>query len=195
MRPEKTYDFIIVVKQPASYYYIDWISQLMLFMAIAAYGMEGVARINSHETFVMASPYFLISAAIIAWWIYCYRQSAEGKTPFYRFGLLLAALGWYLYPHGTTLAIVYLVAAVLEKPVKVQPEYAFDEESIVYNSFPEKKYAWSEVTNVVLKNAILTIDLKNNKLIQKEVNDEVSAKNEKDFNGFCTQRLQAERVK
>jgi len=194
MRPVKTYDFIIVVKQPASYYYIDWISQLMLFMAVAAYAMEGVARINSHETFVMASPFFLISAAIIAWWIYCYRQSAGGITPFYRFGLLLAAWGWYLYPHGTILAITYLVAAVVEKPLKVQPEYAFDEESIVYNSFPEKKYDWSEVTNVVLKDAILTIDFKNNKLIQKEVNDHVSAQDEKDFNGFCMRRLQAEKV-
>lgn len=195
MRPVKTYDFIIVLKQPPSFHYIDWISRLMLFMAVAAFGLEGVARINSHQPFVLMSTDFFISAAIITWWIYCYIQSRQGKTPFYRFGLMLAAWGWYYYPHGYAFAIIYLVAAVLEKPVKVQPEYAFDEDSIVYNSFPQKKYLWSEVANVLIKDGILTIDLKNNKLIQKEVNDEVSVQDEKDFNEFCMQRLQAEGVK
>jgi hypothetical protein len=189
MRPVKTYDFIIVLKQPVSYYFIDWISRLMLFMAVAAFIFEGLTNISHHEPLILATRYFFIALAIVAWWVYCYIQSREGKTPFYRFALMLAAWGWYFYPHGNALTIVYLAAAILEKPVKVQPEYAFDEESVVFNSFPQKKYAWSEITNAILKDGILTIDLKNNKLIQKEVNDDVSSQDEKDFNEFCRQRL------
>jgi hypothetical protein len=192
MRPVKTYDFIIVLKQPGTYYYIDWISRLMLFMAIAAFIFEGLTGINHHDPLIMASRYFFITLVIVAWWIYCSIQDRAGETPFYRFALMLAAWGWYFYPHGGAMTIVYLIAAVLEKPVKVQPEYAFDNESVVYNSFPQKKYGWSEITNVLLKEGMLTIDLKNNQLIQKEVNDDVSAQDEKDFNEFCRKRLQAD---
>ncbi len=190
MRPVKTYDFILVLKQPPSYQYIDWISRLMLFMGIIAFLLEGVVRLHAHQPAELYFQYFFIAAAVIGWWIYCYLQSRAGKTPFYRFALMLAAWGWYFYPHGNYLAIVYLVAAVLEKPVKVQPEYAFDKELIVSNSFPQKKYRWAEVSNVVLKDGILTIDLKNNTIIQKEVNEEVPLQDETDFNGFCRQRLE-----
>ena len=47
----------------------------------------------------------------------------------------------------------------------------------------------NEINNIVLKDGLLTIDLKNNKLIQKEVNDEVLPSDEHDFNEFCRQRL------
>ena len=42
---------------------------------------------------------------------------------------------------------------------------------IVYPSFPKKIFKWSELDNVILKDKILTIDLKNNKLIQHTLNE------------------------
>lgn len=61
----------------------------------------------------------------------------------------------------------------------------FDEEKITYPSFPVKRF-WKEVSNVVLKDNVLTIDLENNKLIQFVIDKESAGKiDEKEFNEFC----------
>ena len=60
------------------------------------------------------------------------------------------------------------------------------------NSLPKKRFQWSELQNVVLKDEILTLDFHNNKLIQKEIETPVSAEEEKEFNDFCFNCIQAE---
>ena len=42
----------------------------------------------------------------------------------------------------------------------------FSDDGIQYPSFPEKMYTWDEVDQVIWKDDILSIDLKNNKLMQ-----------------------------
>jgi hypothetical protein len=49
--------------------------------------------------------------------------------------------------------------------------------------FPPKKYQWSLFSNVILKDNILTLDFKNNKLIQAEI--ETKDVNEEAFNTFA----------
>ncbi|MGC5098563.1 hypothetical protein ACPXA0_26545, partial [Escherichia coli] len=68
------------------------------------------------------------------------------------------------------------VAAILERFVKFPEEIAFDKEEIVINSFPKKRYTWNELNNVVLKDGLLTIDFKNNKMLQRLVDSEVDVK-------------------
>jgi hypothetical protein len=106
---------------------------------------------------------------------------------------MIAGWGWFMNAQTMWLSIIFLIAAILEKPVKVQPEYAFDDDSIVYNSFPQKNYPWNEVQNVVLKDGMLTIDFKNNKIVQRSVNDEVSKQVVTEFNDYCKGRLNAGR--
>jgi hypothetical protein len=90
----------------------------------------------------------------------------------------------------TWLTAVYVIAAVIEKQVKFPREIAFDEEEVVFNTFPRSHYHWSEFTNVVLKDGLITIDFKNNKLIQKEIDSQVAPQLEQDFNTFCKSRIQ-----
>jgi len=73
---------------------------------------------------------------ILGWLLFCRSQQKRGIAPYYRFGLMIAAWGWFMNPHTMLIAVAFLIAAFLEKPVKVQPEYAFDDEGIVFNSFP-----------------------------------------------------------
>jgi len=192
MRPVKTYDYIVVLKQPRSYRFIDVISQLMLTLAIIAFIYEGFI-LSKFQTdhFNIRGLFFVFPSLIIIWLLWCNHQRKKGLVPYYRFALMVAAWGWYLYPKGLPFVIIYLVAAILEKPVKVYPEIAFDQNEIVFNSFPQRKIAWQNVTNVIMKDGLLTIDLKNNKLIQKEVDDDVLPKDENDFNGFCQAMLKS----
>jgi hypothetical protein len=189
-RPIKTFDYIIVLNYPAKFFKaIDIISQLMLAIAAVAFILRGVVLFQNGHSGGIYTINFLIPIFIFSWWIWCYRQQSRGIMPYYRFALMLAAWGWYLYPKGLLFAILYLIAAVLEKPAKVLPEVAFDKKEIVFNSIPSKKFKWEQVNNVVLKDNILTIDLKNNQLIQKTVKAEVTPEQEKEFNAFCAEQI------
>lgn len=45
------------------------------------------------------------------------------------------------------------------------------------------------MANTILKDGVLTIDSKNNKLFQKEIQEYVSPETEKEFNHFCLTHL------
>ena len=193
MMHQKTYDYVIVTKAPAGHKLIDLISHLMLLMAAAAFIYEGTKNLSDSflaDIISLSSLYFLAAAIIIYWLIYCFTRKRNGYDPLYRFALFIAACGWYLNKQQWFyMSISYLIASVLEKPLKVTPEVAFDVEELVFNTVPKRKYLWNEVSNVVLKEGILTIDLKNNKLIQKEIDADISEADEQDFNDFCKHQL------
>jgi hypothetical protein len=48
---------------------------------------------------------------------------------------------------------------------------------------------WNELNNVILKDGLLTIDFKNNKLFQQPILNSDEDINEKEFNEFCQQQL------
>jgi hypothetical protein len=64
-----------------------------------------------------------------------------------------------------------------------------DTEKIMYPSFPKKNMVWADMNNIILKDDILTIDCKNNKVYQHFIEDSGLIVNEQEFNEFCRSRL------
>ncbi len=182
----KVYDYIVVFKQRNDRL-TDSISQLMLLLAVCVF----IFSVSVPAAGTNAVVLVILTVGIIAWWVYSYFKYKKGGAPFYRLALLLASVGWFLQPKGLPIAIIYFVAAALEKQAKFPQEVAFDDEEIVFNTLPKKRYSWQDLANVVLKDGILTIDFRNNKLIQKEIESQTSAKEEQEFNEFCQARLNA----
>jgi hypothetical protein len=183
----KTYDYIIVLKK-TPFGVIDNVSKLMLVLGIAAFIYVAYATLILHTAKIEPGIAWVlvgISVLIIGWWVFCENQLKRGLVPYFRFAFMLCAFGWFEVPNGMYISIIYIIAIFLEKPVKLTPEIAFDKEEIVFNGLIRKRYSWAVVNNVVLKYGLLTIDLKNNTLIQKEVNDEVPKEIETEFNSFC----------
>ena len=89
------------------------------------------------------------------------------------------------------MAILYAIAGLLEKQVKFPQEIGFSENEISFNTFPRKVLKWNELNNTLIKDGLITIDLKNNKLFQKEIEGYVTADIEKEFNDFCHRCLTA----
>ena len=92
-----------------------------------------------------------------------------GITDYYWIGIVIAILG------GLALISMRKLEVVVTK-------YAIN-----YPSVPVRRIEWREVSNVVLNDGLLTIDLKNNKLIQQYVGH---ATDERDFNEFCRRQLE-----
>jgi hypothetical protein len=82
----------------------------------------------------------------------------------------------------TNLVLFLLYTASIQKII-----YSFDSSHIKQKNFPWKKYHWNELSNVIIKDNLLTMDFKNNKLMQGEITtDEV---NEMEFNAFVRKHL------
>lgn len=65
-------------------------------------------------------------------------------------------------------------------------QFVFTPDFVKKMNFPRKEYSWETFTNVLLKNSILTMDLKNNTLIQLETESNID---EIEFNEFARQQL------
>lgn len=103
--------------------------------------------------------------------------------------------GHYIFSIFTLMLILrnsYWLAAI-ELLLDVLTIIAIRTKSVYLNSysidlriFPSKRYKWSDLSNVILKDNLLTIDFKNNKFIQEEIDTPV---NEKEFNAFAHEQL------
>jgi hypothetical protein len=96
---------------------------------------------------------------------------------------------WFLFGKYFFAAFI-LFFAVIGSYTSKKFKVIFSADKILYPSFPVKTFLWSDVNNVMLKDNILTIDLKNNKLIQAVIEKEsADVIDENSFNEFCREQM------
>jgi len=137
---------------------------------------------------------FLIAGILLVIGLLFYNVARlrSGHKIFFNRPYLISALLWIKMPYMEWLFGAFIILAILERQVKFPLEIGFSETQIVFNTLLKRKYSWTQLSNVVLKDGLLTIDFLDNHLIQREVEedldeDEVS---EEEFNAFCRLQLQ-----
>ena len=103
-----------------------------------------------------------------------------GSGYFFVFGVASVIDIWWL---GITDIILFLLSSIALIPFVL----TFTSTEVKKAGLPFKKYQWNEFSNVILKDNILTLDFKNNKLLQAEIATKNS--NEEAFNTFATEQL------
>jgi hypothetical protein len=112
------------------------------------------------------------------------------KKVYYSRALLIAALVWMKMPYAQWLTIVFIILALLEYQAKHATEIGFSDNQILINSLFKKRYQWSQFSNIVLKDGLLTLDFTSNRLLQREIEDEEESEADEDeFNQYCRQQL------
>ncbi len=91
---------------------------------------------------------------------------------------------WYIGVATLFLLWLYVMA---KRELKV---YVF-RDRLQYPSFPVRTIRWDELNNMVLKDNLLTIDFKNNRLIQQPVDETSMDFSEPHFNEFCRKQIDA----
>jgi NADH:ubiquinone oxidoreductase subunit 6 (subunit J) len=158
-----------------------------------------VSGVFFFQEFILVGPLDLRAVAlavlvgILVWNIV---KERKGGKPFYDRAYLVTALLWMGMPYLQWLFIPFVVLAILEHQVKFPLEIGFSENQIVFNTLFRKKYHWSDLSNVMLKDGLLTIDFSNNRLMQREVVDDEDEDDasEEEFNLFCRQQLKKNRA-
>jgi hypothetical protein len=134
------------------------------------------------------STYLVILLLVITFFIYFLSDNEKTKEAFLLFAAISIALCWIITSHWWLSGVVVLLL-FLYLVSKRQLKVTVLAENIVYPSFPKRIIQWSELSNIILKDGLLTIDFKNNKIIQQLIETNIDIVNEKDFNEFCKQQM------
>jgi hypothetical protein len=138
-----------------------------------------------------------VAVLILAIGIFLQARSTKNKKDFsFRIWLWLAGIFWLGMPGWKFLSIPFFLLGFLEAQARHPLEIGFTDESVVINSLIRKIYPWSAFNNIILKDGLLTLDFKNNTLIQKEAEEDDDPDAEEDeFNAYCSNHLQSQAMK
>lgn len=87
------------------------------------------------------------------------------------------------------MGLVLILLACLDLISGQKVVVSFYTDRIELPSFPKKTVRWNELTNSILKDRILTLDFRNNRLLQVEISNESYGIDENRFNRFCLERI------
>jgi hypothetical protein len=168
---------------------MNGISQLLLLLFLIAFFYYLVTTGFGGKQYWLA----VIPLLITGLWVFGYIRKADPHfMVYYRVELMIAAMGWFFIPlfaWSYLLGFAFALMAVAERYIKFPDEIGFNAEKVVRNSFPAQSYEWFEIENVVLRDNLFTLDLRNNKIIQKTLEEPVSKELEAEFNNFCKNLL------
>ena len=162
---------------------VDFVSIMAVVISCIAFGIM-LADKSTFKYIFLASGILLLAGLV--WNIY--NRRAPSGLKFGRL-LLVAGITWFVMPFAQWIGLLLLLLGFLERPAKLPLEIGFNDDRIVVNTLFRRRFSWDEMNNVMLKDGMLTLDFKNNKLLQKETIDEDGDADEDEFNAWCRQRL------
>jgi hypothetical protein len=175
--------FEIVLKNEKlkSYQQISWsiiIVHIIVFLYLAIFSSNRLVSVNCLVVLAILAIFFFLRFYFIR------TRWQFGFHPFF----IVLILGW-LNMYQYWMAVIPLAFDILGTIAARKLIAVFSEEMVVYPSFPKKKIQWTNLSNTILKDGLLTIDFKNNKLIQQAADETKTIINEQEFNDFCRQQL------
>ena len=116
------------------------------------------------------------------------KKANKRLQQFIIFCTIAAVLCWvYIGYWWFGVALVILVLLYLRS--KKELAVSIEAKKIIYPSFPERRIDWEDLNNLMLKDRLLTIDFKNNKLVQQYIDPKSYTINEQEFNDFCKRQV------
>ena len=176
-------DYTIVLRNEKTNKY-NTIAWLFILFNIAATIWVAIARKDTPTTLFI----YIILPAIIVLFLHSRYLKTSFKKNDFDFSFFLLALPWIFLKLFWVAAIVFLISILHGIAIRNLVVHA-TLDKIIYPSFPKRTIQWNELSNIILKDDLLTIDFKNNKIIQQLIEKTEHPVNEKEFNDFCSKQL------
>jgi len=178
----KKFELLLKNEKIRSY---DRIATLIILINLALFIL---LAINAADKKIRITSLAGASLLLIILLAHYFSTGQRNKIPYRLAALYTAVVIWIVIEYwwiGIICFILSLLYQVSKKTLRID----FSHEKIEYSSFPKRKVLWMELTNVILKDGILTIDFKNNRILQAEIGNTEPEVIEKEFNDFCRQQL------
>ena len=174
--------FELILKQEKQRSYI-WFSWLIIIGNLAFFVyLSALSALNN------IGPLFYVVLSIIAIIVTHYSKEQRENPRLYILFLIII-LGWINTRTYWWVAILIFIFMVLDLIARRELIVKVFADKIIYPSWPPREIKWKELSNVILKDRMLTIDFKNDKLIQQLIDEKNTDIGEKEFNDFCRQQL------
>jgi len=176
------YDYVVTLKRENAHK-TDLISLLLLIFSLLAFSF---VQIRNGLNLLLCLGIAIVLSGLLA----NLRSARKKKEMRFRYWLFATGICWIGMPYLQWLIIPFFAMAMMEAQAKYPLEIGFYSEGVVLNSLFNKKFPWSSLQSVILKDGLLTLDFINNKLIQKEVlDDDDPDAREDEFNDYCRSKL------
>ncbi|MFM2139359.1 MAG: hypothetical protein RJA57_1666 [Bacteroidota bacterium] len=97
-------------------------------------------------------------------------------------GLHLFERHWWIGP--ILMMVVFLYVMAVRSPI-----LALSDTGVRLEGFRTRSIGWEELSNLVLRDGLVTVDFRNNRLLQQELLPDSDPIDEAAFNRFCTERI------
>ena len=174
-----TYEIILINEKEKLYKIINWLLLAVNFISVLLFAFSIYSLLSGSVIFALLA---VLSIIITLYFKRNYLVLAYGLA-FFHFSMAWFISGFWL------IGVLNLFFMVLSVNSLKKPLVYIDEEIIIYPSLFNRKINWNELNNVILKDDLLTIDFKSNKLIQQLTDESITKVDEKEFNDFCKSKL------
>lgn len=181
--PLQEYIFSLVNTKKRFYYLFA------LFIIIINAVVLSLVRLNDTSTPLTNWRLIGIILYVLLFTFLFFIRPEKEKTVLTVFTFILIIAAWLMMKEllpATVNLVIVLLFKISTRPLEIK----VNKEIISYPSFPVQKISWNELNNIILKDGLLTIDLKNNKVYQLYP-EETKPVDEAAFNLFCKQMLQS----
>ena len=183
------YKYVVILKQ-GSHRAIDILSILLCGSSATVFIFRAI-----WSGLTIDYVFYLLAALMFAGLVFnAVARSFRTRPLSYRFLLGFAAVGWIVMPTNISwIGLIFVLLIFLEAQARHVVEIGFDTDCIVFNTLFSRRFRWSDLNNIVLRDGLLTVDFKNNRLIQREIVDDEDEDDadEEEFNAFCREQLNA----
>lgn len=179
--------FRLKLNNPKTGFYDRFAIFLALLTAVASAILYSMRLVSSAAHVAALATLASAIATILA---FAFPNKPWKKELRFYITMCCAAISWTLAGYWWASALPVILIFLYDrsrKPLIV----TVDEQGVRYPSFPAKQFTWAELSNVVLRDGLLTIDLRNNHIIQQELDENMDVPNAADFNEFCRRQLQS----
>ncbi len=101
--------------------------------------------------------------------------------------IIIVAVLSFIAIRSLPFAALLILYALIVKKLYISPGITIDVDRIIITKiFNKPVHYWTEFNNIILKDEVLTLDFKNNKLLQLNVIEAYKEFDEQNFNTFCS---------
>ncbi len=134
------------------------------------------------------SNYFYLRIFLIIFLVVIDMFTKRKDWLYHTFGVMLVFVAW-LYFGYWWIGIIMIALSVFAELAVADKRICFEKDTIYTTTIFGKTYTWFKFQNIVLKDGLLTLDFKNNKIIQTTIDKEVNLQEEENFNLYCKQKI------
>jgi hypothetical protein len=177
-------DYLVVLKNPN----IQLVERTGWLMAALSILILIVQLLASPKSIGLFATLFVVVVFLIS----NLNEKRKKKNISFSYLLIATGVGLAFFGDGPNSNLLFIVIGILERFFLQKKEIGFTKEHITIGGWFPKKHIWPEIDNIVLNGGILTIDFKNNQLLQLDTDDDEDEEydvEDEEFNNYCLTQL------